>query len=70
MDQWDGVIDILFDVVELEPSRKHGTFEFESQASGISRMSYPGNPGEFWNQLELADAESISLRDAWPNFSS
>jgi len=28
-------------------------------------MSYPGNPGEFWNQLALADAESISLRVAW-----
>ena len=28
-------------------------------------MSYPGNPGEFWNQLELADAESISLRVPW-----
>ena len=31
---------------------------------GISRMSYPGNPVEFWNQLELAEAETISLRES------
>eukprot|EP00913_Durusdinium_trenchii_P019992 g18791.t1 len=31
--------------------------------TSISRMSYPGNPVEFWNELELADAETISLRE-------
>lgn len=41
----------------------NGIIEKQEFLDSISRMSYPGNPGEFWNQLALADAESISLRE-------
>ncbi|CAK9025932.1 unnamed protein product [Durusdinium trenchii] len=41
----------------------NGIIEKSEFIESISRMSYPGNPVEFWNELELADAETISLRE-------
>ena len=43
-------------------SNMNGIIERSEFLDSISKMSYPGNPVEFWNQLELADAETISLR--------
>ena len=31
----------------------------------MSRVSYPGNIGDFWSQLDVSATESISLRVSW-----
>ncbi|CAJ1353569.1 unnamed protein product [Effrenium voratum] len=44
-------------------SNMNGIMEKSEFLSCVSKMSYPGNIQDFWNELELPDAETISLRE-------
>eukprot|EP00434_Breviolum_minutum_P038416 symbB.v1.2.034076.t1/scaffold4335.1/size42080/2 len=41
----------------------NGIIEKQEFVESMSRVSYPGNIGDFWSQLDVSATESISLRE-------